>query len=59
LRDFILPNFPIDGNDLKNLGLKGVNIGKALTIAKKYWVKNNFLEDKRFLLKYVKSIVVD
>ncbi len=55
LNDFILPKFPLNGNDLIAINITGEKIGIALNIAKKYWLENNFECEKSQLLNYLNN----
>lgn len=55
LQKFILPKFPLKGEDVMRLGFKGSEIGIAMATAKKLWAKNNFTSDVKFLLQLLKT----
>ncbi len=42
LKNFNLPNFPINAKNAQDLGLKNAEIGKFLDKMRKKWAKNNF-----------------
>ena len=49
-----LPKFPIDGNYLKDRGIKqGENIGKVLKILEKEWLSNNFKISDQKIFKII------
>ena len=48
---FILPKFPINGDDLIAKGFSGKNLGEQLLKIKQQWVESNFLATKDELLK--------
>jgi poly(A) polymerase len=56
--NFHLPEFPLNGNDLLSLNIHGSNIGKALNIAKKFWLENNFNCEKSQLINYLKKFII-
>lgn len=53
LQNFSLPNFPITGEDVLQLGFKGKAAGEAILSAKKFWAANDFLPEKLELLKFL------
>ncbi len=53
--DFILPIFPINGDDVKACGLEREMVGEFLMKAKIFWIKNNFKPSKIDLIKFLKS----
>ncbi len=55
ITNFIKPTFPINGNDLTNLGYKGKKIGQMLDKAKELWIKSNFEADKKMILKFLET----
>lgn len=56
VENFSMPNFPITGDDIKNLGLKNEEIGIALRKAKEFWVLNGFEPSKQELLSGLKRV---
>jgi hypothetical protein len=52
-QNFSLPNFPLNGDDLMQLGLKGSKVGDAMKKAKVFWAHNGFLLKKEDLIKFV------
>jgi len=48
------PKFPINGNDISNIGLHGSDIGKAIKLLKAAWVESEFALNKRELLALAK-----
>lgn len=50
-----LLKFPLDGNDLLELGLENKQLGQALEKAKKFWAQNNFKSNKKELLDFLRS----
>ncbi len=55
LQNFSLPEFPLNGEDVKHLGLKDKEVGEAITKAKKFWAKNDFIPDKNSLINFLKN----
>ncbi len=55
LQNFSLPNFPIGGEDVINLGFTGQAAGKAIEMAKKFWAANDFKLQKTDLIKFLKT----
>jgi poly(A) polymerase len=53
LQNFSLPNFPLKAEDLITLGFARKELGEALSLAKNFWAKNNFLPDKKSLLNFL------
>lgn len=51
INDFSLPNFPINGDDLMALGVRGKAVGEKLLKAKKLWIESDFKMQKDDLLK--------
>ncbi|MFT5702868.1 MAG: poly(A) polymerase [Rickettsiales bacterium] len=49
----IIPDFPINGNDLINLGINPRDIGRILKIAKYHWWEKNFLINKQGLISFI------
>ena len=51
-----IPNFPFDGNFLKNKGMKeGALIGKTLKLIEDEWLENNFKISNEKVLEIIKS----
>lgn len=50
INDWVPPLFPINGNDLKNLGVSGLNIGKYLNTLEKRWIDSGYSMLKSELL---------
>ena len=59
LKKFVLPKFPLVGQDLMQLGFKEKEVGIAIDLAKKNWAKSNFKNDKKTLLQNLKSLTID
>jgi len=55
LQNFFLPEFLLNGEDVKHLGLKDKAVGEAITKAKIFWAENNFTPDKNSLINFLKS----
>lgn len=55
LQNFSLPNFPLGGEDVIDLGFTGKAAGKAIESAKKFWAANDFSSDKAALQKFLKT----
>ena len=55
LQNFFLPEFLLNGEDAKHLGLKDKAVGEAITKAKIFWAENNFTPDKNSLINFLKS----
>lgn len=53
--NFILPQFPLNGEDVMKIGLEKEMIGKALKNAKKLWAESDFNLDKKSLFNLIKS----
>lgn len=51
INNFSLPLFPLNGNDLMNLGYAGKDVGLMLDKAKKRWIESDFRLSKEELLK--------
>lgn len=51
--EFSLPNFPINGDDLISIGLKGEQIGLKLSELKKKWIESDFKLKREELLKII------
>lgn len=56
INNFIVPNFPISGYDIKKLGYKDIQIKEAILKAKNFWIESNFKKNKKELIKYLKVI---
>ena len=54
-QNFSLPNFPLNGDDLMQLGLKGSEVGDVMKKAKIFWAQNGFLLKKEDLIKFVQT----
>jgi hypothetical protein len=52
-QNFSLPNFPLNGYDLTQLGFKGSMVGDVIKKAKVFWSQNGFLLKKEDLIKFV------
>jgi poly(A) polymerase len=52
-QNFSLPNFPLNGYDLTQLGFKGSMVGDVIKKAKVFWAQNGFLLKKEDLIKFV------
>ncbi len=52
-QNFSLPNFPLNGDDLTQLGFKGSVVGDVIKKAKVFWAQNGFLLKKEDLIKFV------
>ena len=48
----------LNGNDIMSLNIHGSNISKALTIAKNFWLENNFNCEKSQLINYLKKFSI-
>ncbi len=59
LKKFVLPKFPLIGQDVMQLGFKEKQVGRAIDLAKKDWAKSNFKNDKNTLLQNLKSLTID
>ena len=56
VRDLKVPDFPISGHDLLDLGYpKGHELGYTLDGLKTYWAQNTFMSSKNELLEMAKS----
>ena len=55
LQAFSLPNFPLGGKDLIDLGLSGKKLGEALNSAKNFWAENDFQPNKTDLTNFLKK----
>jgi poly(A) polymerase len=51
IENFILPNFPLSGDDFLKLGFKGQEIGKNIQKAKEAWILSDFKLEKNDLIK--------
>lgn len=49
------PTFPIDGTVLMELGYKGKELGKILSLNKKAWIKSNFALNRDQLINLIKK----
>ena len=52
-----IPDFPLDGVDLMEIGLQGSALGDALFKAEDYWLTENFKPDKQALMAWVREKV--
>lgn len=50
-----VPDFPVNGNDLIELGYKGKNIGNIINMLKQIWVDSDFSLDRPTLINMVKN----
>jgi poly(A) polymerase len=55
LQNFSRPDFPINGEDLKCLGLNGAEIGEAIKQAKIFWANGDFEADKFALMNLLQN----
>ena len=55
LQKFSLPDFPLSGEDLIQLGFKGKELGDSIIRAKKFWSKNDFNLSKKALIKFLQN----
>jgi len=55
IANFSLPEFPLKGEDVMQLGFKGKAIGKALDAAKEFWIENEFKPKKIALINFLKT----
>ncbi len=53
--DFVLPNFPINGDDLMVRGIRGKEIGRVLSQTKKLWIDSDFKLQQSDLLEILNS----
>ncbi|MBM5782679.1 MAG: CCA tRNA nucleotidyltransferase [Pelagibacterales bacterium] len=51
IKNFELPEFPLNGEDIKNIGYVGKDIGNAICLAKEAWIESNFSFGKKDLLQ--------
>ncbi len=51
IENFELPKFPLDGEDIKNIGYLGEEVGRAIYKSKKAWIESDFSLVKKDLLK--------
>jgi hypothetical protein len=56
LKEFILPEFPLNGHDILDIDIESKQVGIALKNAKKFWLENNFQCEKSQLLNYLKNL---
>jgi len=53
-QEWQVPEFPLNGNDIKKLGIRdGKQIGKMLFIAEEFWEENNYNPSKKEILDYI------
>jgi hypothetical protein len=58
LADFVLPEIPISGKDVLDMGIKpGPVVRIALRKIREYWAKSNFAPDRKDLLSRLEKIV--
>ncbi len=55
IKNFSMPQFELNGNDLLALGLVGKNISKVLNYAKKQWILSDFRLSKQELINLIKN----
>ncbi len=55
LQNFILPDFPLTGEDVLALGFVGKDAGQAIARARKFWAANDFKPTKTDLVKFLKN----
>jgi poly(A) polymerase len=55
LQKFSLPDFPLSGEELMQLGFKGKKLGDAIIRAKKFWSENDFNLSKKALIKFLQD----
>ncbi|MCE3255541.1 MAG: poly polymerase family protein [Rickettsiaceae bacterium] len=55
IRTSVIPDFPVNGNDLIQLEVEPKNIGKALKAAKEYWWQSDFLATKQEICSFIKT----
>jgi len=56
-RDWLIPEFPLKGRDLKSAGIEdGPEMGKVLRALKELWVRSGFEADREKLLMALKMI---
>lgn len=53
IENFSLPEFPLNGEDLMQLGFVGKQIGGAIKSAKEFWAKSNFSLNKADLIDFL------
>lgn len=58
IKDFNLPVFPLNGEDLLSLNFKGKQISIAMDLAKKHWIENNFNSSKSQLINYLHNLKI-
>ena len=60
LQEWLPPNFPIDGNDLRKIGLKkGSLLGQTLKETKAWWIDKDFKPNKKQCLNKSKEFLVN
>ena len=60
IQEWLPPNFPIDGNDLKKIGLtKGTLLGQTLKETKAWWIDKDFKPNKKQCLNKSKELLVN
>ncbi len=55
LQEFSLPHFPLNGEDVMQLGFSGKAVGEAINRAKKFWSENDFKTNKTALINFLKT----
>jgi poly(A) polymerase len=55
IREFILPKFPLNGEDVMKLGFKENQIGKTLERAKDFWADGDFKDKKTDLINFLRD----
>lgn len=55
LQKFSSPHFPLNGDEVKNLGFKSKEIGVAIKSAQDFWIKGNFKADKKELINFLQK----
>ena len=60
IQEWLPPNFPIDGNDLRKIGLtKGSLLGQTLKETKAWWIDKDFKPNKKQCLNKSKEFLVN
>lgn len=54
IENFSLPKFPLNGEDVMQLGFKSDKVGKAIEKAKIFWAENDFKSNKSALINFLK-----
>ncbi len=55
IKNFTLPQFPLNGNDFMAMGLRDKQIGEAVNRTKTFWANNDFKPGKQELLAFLKN----